>query len=394
MHRSPASHSTPIQPQWGACRSVWLRASFLLVLGACTGSACGGGEASRASGSENRSSSYALHEWGVVTVGQTTTELAAGPGLRRNEPGAFGHGNREPEIVAEKPVLYVHADGPVDIALSVQLGVGYEIAERWPGVGAPLAWEMRASGQRCAEPSVYPQRCESVDGYCEVLELANYTTDDSSCLVMGGTSVVGQISGMNTRASLLFYRLRASTGEVQAGLPVQVHAAANDGQGDSGIFQASAPSPRTAWRVRHDAGGRALVQRFELGAEPTLVPDANSSDAASAAAWTLAQLQERGLTQSEIGAFQNAWWQEIFRIEPTVSLRTNASANGAQEDLVEELPVAVEHVEEAMPPAPTLARDMFIYFLTPEEIDRIAQLEASPAPSATHRAFMVRHYLN
>lgn len=383
-HHGP-THSTP--PRSSRC-GLSLRASALLVAGACSGGACSGGDAARGARTESQAFTYSLHEWGVVSVGQTFTELAAGPGLRRGEPDAFRHRLRpgdgqDPEPAVEKPVVYVHADGPVELTLTIGTGPGYEIAERWPEQGSSLSWSARASGQPCAEPTPYPTGCTSLDGYCEALELASYTTDDSSCLAMG-----------DINASLIFYRLRAAADQGRASLPVQVYAAANDGNG--GVFEVSATSPRSAWRVRHDAGGRVLVQRFEIGTGPSLVPGADSPDAASAAAWTTAELRERGLTESEVGAFQNAWWQEIFRIEPTVSVHsTGASAGGAEEHPAEERHVQPsEDQEEAFPPSPTLVREMFIYFLTAEEVNTIAVLDATPAPSATHRAFMVRHYLD
>ena len=291
---------------------------------------------------------YDLHEWGVLTVSPGVVELAAGPG--RRAPPAF-----DPNMVVEKPIIYVHAAARARFSLQVRLGEGYALAERWPGSGTPIAWQVDANPGDCGQPIAYPTECESADGYCESRELAAYEARDAACLRLG-----------EGNASLLFYRLRAEPSAV-ASLPVTI---------ESG--RATASSARTAWRVRQDARG-VQTWRIDLTTQGVEIQDDSAQGAPHAAAWMHRELGRRGLTDQERSAFERAWWAAFFGM-------VSAEMPDAVERSVEETPPMEEDI-------PRATSDVLLYFLEDSEITSIARLDATPAPRHIRRAFVVRHQL-
>lgn len=289
---------------------------------------------------------YDLHEWGLLTVAPGVVELGAGPGT---QPAP-----QPPEIVVEKPVIYVHATEATQFNVRVVPGNGYALAERWPGSGTPLQWDVRATGSACAGQTTYPTTCDSADGYCETRELAAYEAADASCLLVG-----------EQRASLLFYRFRAEP-DVAANLPVQISA--------EGVRASSA---RVAWRVRGNASG-VQTWRIDLNGTPTPLAESGAQGAPAAAAWMHHELERRGLTDAERSAFERAWWSALFGMD------VSAEQSAIEEDVLEE--VVAER--SASPNFDTL-----LYFLEDTEITAVARLDAQPAPRRTRRVFVVRHRL-
>jgi len=289
------------------------------------------------------SGGYDLHEWGLLSVRGVSVELAAGPGRPQLQ--------QLPEVA--KPIIYVHTSQPTRFSLHVAVGAGYQLAERWPGEGAPIAWDVAASPGPCAARTPYPAACRSVDGYCEVLELAGYEAADSSCLRVADAG-----------ASLLFYRLRASDPAVVQRLPVQVEA---------GRVRASVA--RTAWRVHIDEGGVAHAQRVELSAAGTDLGVTPTGSVADAAGWVHGELAHLGMTPAERGAFERAWWQSLFHLD-VVDDETSLDRLGTDGRF-----------------GADASSDVLLYFLTDAEIDAIARLEATPDPRQVHRAFLVRQAL-
>ncbi|NOY92439.1 MAG: hypothetical protein GXP55_14690 [Deltaproteobacteria bacterium] len=312
------------------------------------------------------SGGYDLHEWGLLSVRDGSVELAAGPGRPQLRP--------DMGITVDKPIVYVHNSQPTRFSLRVAVGAGYELAERWPGEGAPIVWEVAAEPGACTSQTPYPSSCRSADGYCEVRELAGYEAADSSCLQVG-----------DAHASLLFYRLRAADPAVTGRLPVQVEA---------GRVRASAA--RTAWRVQIDEGGVAHAQRVELSAAGTDLGATPTGSVEEAAAWAHGELARLGMTPAERGAFERAWWSSLFHLD----------AGAADEDGVSDMPVLP--TADVLPVADETSldrlstdgrfgadasSDVLLYFLSDAEIDAIARLEATPAPRQVHRAFLVRQAL-
>jgi len=312
-----------------------------------------------------QASAYDLHEWGLLSVLPGSIELAAGPG----RPGPH-----LPELTVDKPVVYVHAQQATHFSLTVALGPGYELAERWPGVGAPISWQASVSPGPCQTRSAYPDGCQSSDGYCETRELAGYEAADSSCLHVGADY-----------ASLLFYRLRA-TDIAAAGqrLPVKVEPG-----------RVHAATGRTAWRVSFDAAGAGHAQRFSLTPEAQDFDSPPQREVAAAASWAHDELMRLGLTPAERAAFERAWWQRLFHMGATTSdgdRATDMPALPADRRVAtdDETTLDLLTADGITPGAP---QDTLLYFLQPAEIDAIARLDASPAPRQTHRAFLVLRLL-
>jgi len=110
----------------------------------------------------------------------------------------------------------------------------------------------------------------------------------------------------------------------------------------------------------------------ELGAEP-------GGSVSDAAARTHDELARLGLSDSERAAFEQAWWEPVFR-------RGVGTA-----DQEAERPRAISREDAfniARAPHSTL-----LYFLTDAEIDAVAHLEARAPPGQVHRAFLVRQSL-
>ena len=88
--------------------------------------ACSGGTPSRveteapARDPGTASPTYALHEWGLISVRGAGFEVSAGPGQRVMEA-----------MTADKPVLYVHTDDQFTLDLRVEPPAGLSVVEHY-----------------------------------------------------------------------------------------------------------------------------------------------------------------------------------------------------------------------------------------------------------------------
>jgi hypothetical protein len=302
---------------------------------------------------------YELHEWGVITTSAAGTTVTAGPT------------RSAAQIAVEKPVLYFHTAAPVDVQLEVLLGPGFELREHYPPTQG-LHWSATLMPDGCPGQHAYPARCDAADGVCEVGELSRYEARDAACLHVG-----------DQRLPLLFYRLGA-TRPVSFPANVEVH---------GGEVRAHATRGEvTGWRVAF-VDGEVRAAPFTLG--QTWQPLATPTQPWTAAAESLsASLNAIGLTGAERAAFQRAWWPELFGAAAPAG--PAADADPMDEDALPEAPRAiVEEQEEsarmAAPGADVL--DVFFYLLPADEVERVAQLAATPTPTRVARAFLVRHVL-
>jgi hypothetical protein len=355
----------------------WLLPPFVVLAAACGCQPPAAGPAAESPTSPAPPSAaspvYDLHEWGVVAVRAGTFEVAAGPGLRAAEL----------PMAVDKPVLYVHPEGsaPFDLDVRVALGTGLAVAEYFPPTTAePLAWHARVEGScRGAYPTDVDARC--IGGYCEIGDLATYETDDAACLAVG-----------ETRAPLLFYRLWAADAAEAPPLPIRVTPrGAEVVVTNTGI----ATPVGGLWRVTR-VDGNVRAARIDVPAmnrEATMPMP--TGDAAAGHADMLRMLEAQGLTREEARAFDRGWGSALFGL---------AAASSSDEDVgdippADDQPVdrlsADETIRAAdMPAAPEPRdEDVLLYWLPATNIDAIARIEATPAPRALRRAFLVRHVL-
>ncbi|MBK8411733.1 MAG: hypothetical protein IPL19_27645 [Sandaracinaceae bacterium] len=324
---------------------VWLVCG--LVLG------CGGSRGTSGAATATDTPAFEIHEWGVITTSSAGTVVSAGP------PGA-----PVPLMAVEKPVLYLHASAPLAVQLEVLVGAGFSVPEHYPPSNN-MHWSVQATPGACPERHAYPSACASPDGVCEVPELPRYETTDAACLRVG-----------EHQLPLLFYRLGA-TGHITLPTEVRVHGS-----------EVSARATRdgvSGWRVAV-VDGEVRAVPVTLGQAWHLLPTPSQPWTDAAAALNTA-LRDSGLTDEERAAFQRAWWQELFDAPPP-SRVTDDPLEEQAEDQVAEIPEEAERWRRTEP-----VLDVLIYMMTPDEIDRVARIIATPTPNAISRAFLVRHVL-
>ncbi|MBK7777041.1 MAG: hypothetical protein IPI43_23435 [Sandaracinaceae bacterium] len=141
----------------------------------------------------------------------------------------------------------------------------------------------------------------------------------------------------------------------------------------------------SGWRVAV-VDGEVRAVPVTLGQAWHLLPTPSQPWTDAAAALNTA-LRDSGLTDEERAAFQRAWWQELFDAPPP-SRVTDDPLEEQAEDQVAEIPEEAERWRRTEP-----VLDVLIYMMTPDEIDRVARIIATPTPNAISRAFLVRHVL-
>ena len=311
---------------------------------------------------------YELHEWGLLDVAPGHFELAAGPGDPQPAavaptptptptptrpptttglpPGQPGTPHVLPHSTGgrRKPVVYVHADAPVEFQLEVR--TSGPVAEHWPPTAIEsqmIRWQVAAQPGACTSgtyPSAdSPQCANAPDGYCELADLPGYETADGACLTVNGQTW-----------DHLFYRSGGAAPE----LPIRV---SSDG-GEVRIENVSLAQPQGGVYRFTRTATETLVQRIDMpsvGATATMTQGPHSP---GIRAELSALLRSGGLTNDEAQALEQAWFDELF---------DNGSAGGAP-----------------------VVSDAVIYILPMAHLDPVSRLIAAPAPTAIKRMFWVR----
>ncbi|MCA9576484.1 MAG: hypothetical protein R3B40_25680 [Polyangiales bacterium] len=324
---------------------------------------CGGTQEPETSPRTGPAPAYEVHEWGVITATAAGTDVTAGP------PREFV------QMVVEKPVLYFHTPEALAIQLEVLPGPGFEAREHYPPTRG-LHWSARLSPEGCVGQHRYLTDCAAPDGICEVRELSGYETRDGACLEVGGE-----------RMPLLFYRLAATR---PIALPVAVNVS-----GD--LVRAHATRGEISGFRMALVDGEVRAAAVTLGQTWQPLPTPSESWVHAAEALNVA-LREAGLTGAERAAFQRAWWRELFGAappsassEPEDAMEEAFPGTEHQEDQEVEQQVPLEEAERMVRGEPVL--DVLFYMLPADEVERVAHIAATPAPSRVSRAFLVRHVL-
>lgn len=308
---------------------------------------------------------YELHEWGLLDVAPGGHyELAAGPGdpqpptpaptiatpsqMRPTTalpPGPTGiPTSRPPTGGRRKPVVYVHADAPVEFQLEVH--TSGPLAEHWPPTTVEsqmVRWQVAAQPGACTSGTYptadSPQCADAPDGYCELADLPGYETADGACLTVDGQTW-----------DHLFYR----SGGSAPTLPIRVTSNA----GEVSIENVSLASPQGGVYRFSRTGSETVVQRIDMPAVGATATMAQGTTSPGVRAELSGLLRSGGLTNDEAQAFEQAWFDELF---------DNGSTGGA----------------------PVVA-DAIIYILPAAHLDPVSRLVAEPAPTQIKRMFWVR----
>lgn len=286
--------------------------------------------------------------------------MRAGPGDVL-EVGTMGPPLRIEPMVVEKPVLYFHVNGTVDLSLASVEALHGTIREHWPlsqpTVGpedpsrvswAPLTLRPRDASCAFIGPTDRAAACGvlPVDELCESLSLSSTVTPDAAC--------VETASGPSP---LLFYR--STSGGLTAPLTAHLELGDLHVRNDSDL-----PIPGMLVRfIQGSSGLRIIVAPPPAPHERILVghEDGGVEPARAALSRTMLEL---GLTSSEAQAFLSSWSSQLF--PPT-----------------ERSPSEIV-TEESVPDTTTL-----LYFLPPALVEEVSRLTFSPAPVATRRALAV-----
>jgi hypothetical protein len=302
---------------------------------------------------------YELHEWGLLDVAPGHFELAAGPGdpqpattaattptqMRPPTPPVVAPPRPHPTGGRRKPVVYVHADAPVEFQLDVR--TSGPVAEHWPPTTVEdqmIRWQVAAQPGACASGSYptadSPQCANAPDGYCELADLPGYETADGACLTVNGQTW-----------DHLFYR----SGGAPPPLPIRVTAAA---AGGVLIENVSLAVPQGGVYRFSRSATETIVLRIDMPAVGASATMAQGTASPGVRAELSGLLRSGGLTDDEAQAFEQAWFEELF---------DNGGTGGAP-----------------------IVSDAIIYILPMAHLDPVSQLIAVPAPTQIKRMFWVR----
>ncbi|MEM7606084.1 MAG: hypothetical protein AAF411_12085 [Myxococcota bacterium] len=317
-----------------------------------------------------------VHEWGLLDVAADGSyELAAGPGepepADRPDPtvttgvhpapagttpmsaGNMGTANtgagpirpiRRP--ARRKPVLYFHMSGAQAMPMQVGVTVPGRIAEHFPIVetnGQTLSWNVELSAGPC-DAITYPRRdgaeCQNVpDGYCELADLPDYVTADGACVAVG-----------RTKYDFLFYR----SGGGAMSMPLIPRSV--DGQIE--VHNHSLDQDQRVHLLDFQ-GGVVVGSSVAVGGDRASFLPPTAEGALQVRRELAANLRQGGLTEAEAGAFERAWFDELFNADPTGG-------------------------------APVVRRAV-LYALPESALSGVSQLSFEPAPDDVKRVFWVRH---
>lgn len=321
-------------------------------------------ETAEAESAESETVAYELHEWGLLDVAPDGHfELAAGPGDPQpatptatptpsttptpsipTPPPVVQQPVRPPTGGRRKPVVYVHADAPVEFQLEVR--TSGPVAEHWPPTTVEdqrIRWLVAAEPGACTSGSYpsadSPQCADAPDGYCELADLPGYETADGACLTVDGQTW-----------DHLFYR----SGGTAPTLPLRV----SSSDGEVSIENVSLASPQGGVYRFSRTGTETLVQRIDMPAVGATATMAQGTTSPGVREELSGLLRSGGLTNDEARAFEQAWFDELF---------DNGSTGGAP-----------------------IVEDAIIYILPMAHLDPVSELIAEPAPTQIKRMFWVR----
>jgi hypothetical protein len=328
---------------------------------------------------------YAFHEWGVISI---------------TENGRLAHGPApiSPEIYADKPVIYLYPDEeiyPLDIRVNFASGAASEV---WPTIplGPQIEWSNLSLRPGPCEATPFP--FPDFENLCEVCNLWGCLVDEAGC--------IGQAApdGTVTISKLLFYA--GGVGGYTPPLETNAYPldCAIDAEGCMNFHMKNGTSHdiEDIWLVYRQAYGDCIepfmgcplvsadlgfrfIERVPAGQETNEVVVYNRYDAPlDPDGWPtgdlplppewldldkdlLSKLVERGLTESEAGAFVRNWDTVFFGIIASDSWYVDPLySDGA----------------------------IVIYFMSPEDYGAQFPLAASPPPRELVRVGMIYQKLD
>lgn len=332
--------------------------------------------------STSAASSYEVHEWGLIrgAPGDVLTLGAVAP-LAPVEP-----------TVADKPLLYFHADGPVTLNEVSVSTPGGSVLETWPlaqiGAGnASLSWsDVSLHPSSLCEPSPLPGAgdapCSTLPAgsFCESAGLATVRTDDAACVRFGDSVdrfLFYRAASRSFTLPLRFSRTKVyedvlvmNDGDLP--IPGVLVRISSDG-GSTRTLIAKPPAPHASAIIGHDfdktvsSDGKAAFNGLAIADDKTVMDESipRRTLFGPGRDGIRSTMRELGMTQPEIDAFVRAWDAALFGGQPVVD-EDRRSSDGER-----------------------AARETFVYFLPVESIDGIAKLHFDPAPRAVKRAFAV-----
>jgi hypothetical protein len=322
---------------------------------------------------------YTLHEWGVLVLDHGSAVM-------------HGPSPEASEIMADKPVIYLYADEPFELDLTVGFGSG-GTQETWPirPAGPYVEWAgLRVAPGPC-EATPFPTIYENpwLEEYCEACTLGTCVVEDAACVTfedvvskilfyngtlpgfspaleasyapdpaVGSVALeVANVSGRAVRDVWFLYRQTGSTcGEpweycdvTRAELALAYLGTLEPGSGMGTSL------PVTVLEAELDPEGRPVPGTLGSWDEWDALPSE-----------LLAALVEHGLTPGEAEAFMSAWHVAMFGILATDSW----------------------YVEPMYQNGGAL-----LYFMDRGQYDELLPIETSIPPASMERVGLVYHHL-
>jgi hypothetical protein len=309
---------------------------------------------------------WELHEWGLLGFAQGDdaaglVTVGTGP---TPTPALLGHGSGSGSGQAYAPVVYVQLEGDTpEITFDLRVAVARDaVVEAWPGATIDdhgATWTgvhaTRATGPCGAVyPSAGDAHCASAGEVCEAATGASYESADGACLAIG-----------DAHADFLLYRARV----LRSALPFDV---SREGESVRVVAHDGAPAGRVLRIRRSFDDGSLSVASFDAphAGESVVVPELSAAEPQTTLADLARGMSDESLTAAEIDAFRAAWRDAIV-----------------PEDAPTRYPDATR---AAIPCGARPAADAIYYWITGATADHLLPLEATPAPTATRRALLVR----